>query len=134
MNSEALSQYWPVLLLGGLSILVLSAWVVKVWRRRRPTPAEIERQRRVWINSIGKMGDGTLVEVQQSVVSYSYHTRGVEYLATQDISALLALLPEDPWGMMGPVSVKYDPRNPANSIVISEAWSGLRKTPAKLEK
>jgi hypothetical protein len=29
--------------------------------------------------------------------------------------------------MIGPVSVKYDPRNPANSIVISEQWNGLRK-------
>jgi hypothetical protein len=27
---------------------------------------------------------------------------------------------------LGPVSVKYDPRNPANSIVVSEEWSGLR--------
>jgi hypothetical protein len=24
------------------------------------------------------------------------------------------------------VSVKYDPRNPANSIVLAEQWSGLR--------
>ena len=27
---------------------------------------------------------------------------------------------------IGPVSIKYDPRNPANSIVLSEEWSGLR--------
>ena len=24
------------------------------------------------------------------------------------------------------ISVKYDPRNPANSIVVAEEWSGLR--------
>ena len=24
------------------------------------------------------------------------------------------------------MSVKYDPRNPANSIVVAEEWSGLR--------
>ena len=27
---------------------------------------------------------------------------------------------------LGPVAVKYDPRNPANSIVLAEEWSGLR--------
>jgi hypothetical protein len=27
---------------------------------------------------------------------------------------------------VGSVSVKYDARNPANSIVLAEEWSGLR--------
>jgi hypothetical protein len=31
---------------------------------------------------------------------------------------------------IGPVSVKYDARNPANSIVLAENWSGLRGTKA----
>jgi len=36
------------------------------------------------------------------------------------------LLPADRMSMVGPASVKYDPRNPANSIVLCEQWSGLR--------
>jgi hypothetical protein len=27
--------------------------------------------------------------------------------------------------LLGPALVKFDPRNPANSIVICEEWSGL---------
>jgi hypothetical protein len=27
---------------------------------------------------------------------------------------------------MPSVSVKYDPKNPANSIVVAEEWSGMR--------
>ena len=34
-------------------------------------------------------------------------------------------LPHD-YSEVGPVSVKYDPRNPANSILVAEQWSGLR--------
>jgi hypothetical protein len=28
--------------------------------------------------------------------------------------------------LIGPASLKYAPRNPANSILICERWSGLR--------
>jgi hypothetical protein len=40
---------------------------------------------------------------------------------------LEALLPEDQMSMIGPALVKFDPRNPANSIVLCEDWSGLRR-------
>ena len=42
--------------------------------------------------------------------------------------ALRALLPSDPTAVNGVVVVKYDPRNPANSMVLCEQWSGLRLT------
>jgi hypothetical protein len=51
---------------------------------------------------------------------------GVVYTASQDLAALQSLLPRDPMTMVGPVSVKFDPRNPANSIVLCEDWTGLR--------
>ena len=35
-------------------------------------------------------------------------------------------LPEDPDRLIGPVYMKYTPRNPANSIIVCEQWSGLR--------
>ena len=54
---------------------------------------------------------------------YSYDVRGVEYTASQDISRFT--VPTGFFGL-GAVCVKYDPRNPANSIVVAEEWSGLR--------
>ena len=131
MDLAELARYWPGLFLGGLLVAGLVVWGLM---RKRPNPAELERQRRALIDSIGKIGDGTIMEVQPHLISYSYHAHGIEYLASQDVSALEIILPADQWGMVGPVSVKYDPRNPANSIVISERWSGLRRTSAKLEK
>jgi hypothetical protein len=51
----------------------------------------------------------------------------VEYTASQDISKLRDRLPEDPQTWIGPVTIKYLPRNPANSIVVCEDWSGFRQ-------
>jgi hypothetical protein len=53
---------------------------------------------------------------------------GVEYSATQDVSSILEHLPGPAAALAGPVTVKYIPGNPANSIVVSEEWSGLRGT------
>jgi hypothetical protein len=41
------------------------------------------------------------------------------------VAHLRTFLPTE-FQLGGPVSVKYDARNPANSIVVSEQWSGLR--------
>ena len=102
------------------------------WKRSRITPEELERRRRAALNATGKMGDATLLEVRENLVFYSYDVRGVEYTASQDVSALRALLPSDPSAVNGVVYVKYDAKNPANSIILSEEWSGLRnlKSPA----
>jgi hypothetical protein len=51
---------------------------------------------------------------------------GVGYTAAQDVMSLEALLPSHRMSMIGPALVKFDPRNPANSIVLCEEWSGLR--------
>jgi hypothetical protein len=96
------------------------------WFNGRPNADELERRRRETLVRNGKMGDGEILEVEAASVVYSYHVRGVGYTATQDVAALLSFLPEDPMRMIGPVSVRFDPRNPANSIVLAEQWSGLR--------
>lgn len=76
--------------------------------------------------SVGKMGDASLLEIHDDLLVYSYAVRGVEYTASQDISSLKTLLPGDA-ASLGHVLVKYDPRNPANSIVLAEEWSGLSR-------
>ena len=115
--------------IGALVILGAAIWwLVRNYLRGRPTPDEIERRRRGTINRDGKMGDGEIVDVEtaSALIAYSYSVAGVTYTASQDLSALQQLLPPDVMTMVGPVSVKFDPRNPANSIVLCEEWSGLR--------
>jgi hypothetical protein len=73
----------------------------------------------------GKMGDATLVEIRDELLFYAYLVRGVEYTASQDVSSLRDRVPAD-LSAVGPVGVRYDSRNPANSIVVAEQWSGLR--------
>ncbi len=99
-----------------------------LWRilRRALTPEEVERRRREMIHRAGKIGDGEILDVDGTVILYSYSVGGVEYTVGQDVAAIAALLPEDRMRMVGPASVRYDPKNPPNSIVLCEEWSGLR--------
>ena len=106
-------------------IVLLGVFGYRAWRRSRVTPEERERRRRAWLAATGKMGDATLVEVRDTLLFYCYDVRGVEYTASQDISALPGKMPPS-HAITLPVSVKYDARNPANSIVVAEEWSGLR--------
>jgi hypothetical protein len=55
--------------------------------------------------------------------------RGVEYTASQDVSRLRQYMPRD-LSTIGPVFVKYDAHNPANSIVLAENWSGIKASKA----
>jgi len=97
----------------------------RAWQQTRISPEERERQRRAQLVGHGKMADATLVDIRDELLFYSYDVRGVDYTASQDISTLRQYIPSDLSSLL-PVSVKYDPRNPANSIVVSEEWSGLR--------
>jgi hypothetical protein len=104
------------------AILGVIAW--RCWRHRRVTPEERERRRRAFLVSSGKMGDAALVEIHDDLVFYTYAVRGVEYTASQDVSKLAEKVPAD-LSNVPSVSVKYDPKNPANSIILAEEWSGL---------
>jgi hypothetical protein len=87
---------------------------------------DAERKRRLAVNSQGRTGNATITEVRETIVCYSYSLGGVNYTASQDVSGLSGLLPADLSVLIGPASFKYLPRNPANSIVVCEEWSGLR--------
>ena len=102
----------------------------RVWRRSRISPEEMERRRRLMLLENGKMGDANLLEIRGDFLFYCYDVRGVEYTASQDISELRECLPGGTDSLAGPVLVKYDARNPANSIVLAEQWSGLRSVNA----
>jgi hypothetical protein len=111
--------------LGVVLVVLLALIGYRAWQRSRVTPEERERRRREVLVAIGKMGDATLMEVRDDALLYSYHVRGMEYTASQDIGRLKQYMPSD-LSALDSVSVKYDARNPANSIVLAERWSGLR--------
>jgi hypothetical protein len=107
---------------GGALAITAAAVGVHLYRRSRITPAERERRRRAMLTAKGKLADATLLEAHDGLLLYSYEVRGVAYTCSQDVGMLRDRLPDAPFG---PVLVKYDPKNPANSIVLSEEWSGF---------
>lgn len=124
---------WLVAVAVPAATVVLAALLLLL--RRRTTPEQRERRRRLEVNAGGRITDAVITEVRTietpagatlHLLHYSYDLHGVSYSATQDISALLAHIQRDPRRIAGPASVKYLPRNPSNSIVICEQWSGLR--------
>jgi hypothetical protein len=98
-------------------VVLLSILGYRAWKQSRITPQERERRRCSRLVAIGKMGDAVLVEIHEDVVFYTYAVRGVEYTASQDL-ALLGRSPHE-INAVRSLSVKYDPRNPANSIVVA---------------
>ena len=114
------------LALAAVLLAIGAAFGWRAWKAGRITPEERERRRRAELAAFGKMGDATLVEYRDDNLFYSYLVRGVEYTACQDVSSLLDRMPAN-LTIEGAVAVKYDARNPANSIVVAERWSGLRK-------
>src|SRR5215467_9262350 len=113
MGSFTASE-WTTLGLGALLVVLAAIIGYRAWLKSRVSPEERERQRRAYLVAYGKMGDATLVEVREEHLFYS-----------QDVSRLMELIPSD-LVVSGPVLIRYDARNPANSIVIAEKWTGLR--------
>jgi hypothetical protein len=105
-------------------------------RRKRKGPEEIERERRAWLDQIGRITDGTVIDVQEissngdrpaTMLIFRYDVAGVSYEASQDITYLRQLINLHSCRLGLPTSVRYDPQNPGNSIVVSERWMGLRQ-------
>jgi hypothetical protein len=110
----------------GAAVGLAAIFGYRAWKRSRVSPAERERRRRNALVARGKITDATLVEIQDTVLVYTYLVRGVEYTASQDVASLGAHMPSGMGLGVGPVSVRYSSGNPANSIVLDENWSGLR--------
>ncbi|MCL4793906.1 MAG: hypothetical protein KJZ84_05055 [Bryobacteraceae bacterium] len=114
----------PQILLA-VSAVALALSVVWMIRLRRISPEEKERRRRQMVATNRRSVEGLITEASVELIHYQYGLRGVSYFASQDVRALRSRLPGDPSRLIGPVSVRYEPNNPANSIVVSEDWSGL---------
>lgn len=105
-------------------------------RRKAKSPDEVERERRFWLNQVGRITDGTVIDVQEitpngnraaTMLIYQYDVAGVSYEASQDVTYLRQWINLHSCRLGLPTSIKYDPHNPGNSMVISETWMGLRQ-------
>lgn len=114
-----------LLILTSVVAAALVATAIYVWRRRK-SPEEAERERRELVHRRGRLLDGTVTDIHDAIISFTYSVAGVDYQATQCISSILDGFEDQAYRSLGPATIKYLPNNPANSIVVCEFWSGLR--------
>ena len=117
----------------GAATLLSVVWYIV--RRPRLTPEEIERARRDLLATKGRITDGTITDAPFApddpthtphLLMYDYRIAGVTYECAQDVTTLADHVRDIRTDL--PIQVRYDLHNPANSIVVSESWSGLRLT------
>ena len=72
-------------------------------------------------------GDGSArsANTHHRVVFYRYSISGVTYETAQDVSGLEVKFAMDALTAGQSISVKFDPGNPSNSILMADDWSGL---------
>ena len=121
-------------LLAGGGAAVFAAYLL--FGRKKKSAADIERERRAWLHQIGRITDGTVIDVQEiapngrppaTMLIFQYDVGGVSYEASQDVTLLRQWINLHSCRLGLPTSVRYDPQNPGNSIVVSEKWMGLRQ-------
>jgi hypothetical protein len=149
---ELLADWKMLLAIGGGSLAAL-AMIGYAFVRPAVNPEEEERKRRLHLNLIGRIAEGQVVEllaeqeappVEESrklfgsrprplansrprqLVSYSYAISGVTYQTAQDITGLESQVRVERLVAGHPASVKYDPSNPSDSILVADDWSGIR--------
>jgi hypothetical protein len=149
--NNILANWREMLPLAGL--VVMAAIGIVVWLRRKPEDAsEIERQRRAYLNKVGRIVEGQVLEISehtppaeksrqsgsfakrniaatsngtQRLLYYTYSISGVTYETAQDVTGLEERLHLTRAAVGQTASVKYDPSNPSNSILLADDWSGL---------
>jgi len=115
-----------LILLGAVGVGTVGIGVRLGLRLMQANPEKRERKRRLELHRRGRLGDALITEATDAMLYYSYSVRGVQYEASQDLDGLRHLLPTEPERLIGPASLKYSSKNPGNSILICEEWSGLR--------
>jgi hypothetical protein len=149
--SQLLADWKLVLALAGAAIVAV-AMIVYAFIRPEEAPEDAERKRRLHLNQIGRIAEGQVVELAEhapelreapkklfgsrarpvpdsrprQLVTYSYAISGVTYHTAQDITGLEGQIRFERLVAGQPASVKYDPSNPSDSILVADDWSGLR--------
>ena len=115
-----------VLLFTIAAVSVIAVGVFIALQVNGRSPEKRERKRLQQIHERGRLGDAFITEANEATIYYEYTLQGVHYSTSQDVSALRSWLPDAPEQLIGIAHLKYMPRNPANSILVCESWSGLR--------
>ena len=149
---HALLADWRLTLAMVAGALAAVAMVVYAFFRPTVDMLEAERKRRLHLNQIGRIAEGQVVELAEhppephrerkgffgsgsrpltdnrprNLVSYTYAISGVTYHTAQDITGLEGQIRFERLVAGQPASVKYDPANPSDSILVADDWSGLR--------
>jgi hypothetical protein len=124
-----IAQHWltvGTIATGATAVVAVAAIVIVL--KRRPTATQREERRRKRLASLGRIVDGSLVDVapaesEPQTIIYRYRIAGVTYECSQDVSTLSSLVKN--LRLDYPVQVRYNRTNPADSIVVSETWNGL---------
>ena len=104
--------------------------------RKRPTAEELERARRQFLVQSGRLSDGMLLDIFEveskggrtlTMLLFSYRVGGVDYECSQDITDMPGVVDTKQVRAGFPCTVRSQPGNPQNSIVVAEEWSGLRE-------
>jgi hypothetical protein len=133
--------------------VAVTGLVLYVLLRKRISPEEIELQRRTLLAREGRIIDGSIVGIDGStednstdgaldvspdhlatpqVLLYRYRIAGVTYECAQDVTSLAEYVHNIRIDL--PVQVRYDPRNPGNSIIVAENWNGVRLNAPELDR
>jgi hypothetical protein len=114
-------------------VAAAAAWLVL---RKRPSADEVERGRRQFLVQSGRLVDGMLLDIYEvegkdgrtlTMLLFSYRIGGVDYECSQDITAMRDMVDSAEVRAGFPCTVRYQPGNPYNSIVVGEGWTGLRE-------
>jgi hypothetical protein len=147
---DLLDNWRDVLPLAGL-ILVASAGAFFLFKREPEDSDKLERERRAYLNRIGRIVEGHILEFVDAVpdgpqvanrpaspkrdvpqkngakklLFYSYSISGVTYETAQDVTGFEEQAHLKRIAVGQSASVKYDPANPSNSILLADDWSGI---------
>jgi hypothetical protein len=133
MNALSINQ-WEIAAGAGAFVLLL-ALALWLLLRNRPTEEQIEQARRRFLVQSGRLVDGMLLDICEvesvdgrnlTMLLFSYRIGGVNYECSQDITAMQEVVDAAQVRAGFPCTVRYQPGNPQNSIVIAEGWTGLR--------
>ena len=139
--NEYLSNWRDVASLVGFGA-VAAASLYFVFRSKPEDTDALERQRRAYLNRVGRIVEGQVVEVSgqsgiglvaenhaasatPKMLYYSYSISGVTYETAQDVTGLEEQAHLNRVVAGQHASVKYDPANPSNSILLADDWCGL---------
>jgi hypothetical protein len=123
------------------SIAGLGAAALWLVLRKRPTVEELECARRRFLVQSGRLVDGMLLDICEvevppeskadsgrtlTMLVFSYRIGGVDYECSQDITNMGEIVEAAQVRAGFPCTIRYQPGNPQNSIVVAEEWTGMR--------